>query len=110
MKLFMTILIALLLAVVLQRSIELKVDLSKEQVGRFPKAFQSIVGTWIVTQDGSDKVIMVDKQPWVTNKDNPTKLLIETTQKLYRTSNKKLMDNAKQFAYYPVTILNRTEN
>ena len=48
---------------------------------------------------------MVDGRPWVASKDNPTKLLIESARKLYGTSNEELMDNAKQFAYYPVALL-----
>src|SRR4030095_10337217 len=47
---------------------------------------------------------------WVANKDNPTKLLIETARRLYGTSNEELMDNAKQFAYYPVAVLNNFDN
>jgi hypothetical protein len=84
---------------------DVKVDLSKETVGKTPVTFESIVGTWVVAQDGSDKVIMVDGRPWVASKDNPTKLLIESARKLYGTSNEELMDNAKQFAYYPVALL-----
>lgn len=34
------------------------------------------VGTWVVAQDGADKVIVVDGRPWVASKDNPTKLLV----------------------------------
>ena len=64
-----------------------------------------MVGTWVVAQDGADKVIMVDGRPWVASKDNPTKLLIESARKLYGTNNEELMDNAKQFAYYPVAVL-----
>src|SRR5947209_14683725 len=64
-----------------------------------------MVGTWVVAQDGGDKVIMVDGRPWVGSKDNPTKLLIESARRLYGTSNEELMDNAKQFAYYPVAVL-----
>jgi len=82
------------------------VDLSKEQVGRAPATFEPMVGTWVIAQDGADKVVMVDGRPWVASKDNPTKLLIESARKLYGTSNEELMDNAKQFAYYPVALLN----
>src|SRR5690349_6154597 len=82
-----------------------KVDLSKETVGRPPTTFTPHVGTWVIAQDGADKVIMVDGRPWVASKDNPTKLLIESARKLYGTSNEELMDNAKQFAYYPVAVL-----
>ena len=85
---------------------DVKVDLSKETVGRPPTTFTPMVGTWVIAQDGADKVVMVDGRPWVASKDNPTKLLIESARKLYGTSNEELMDNAKQFAYYPVAVLN----
>src|SRR5439155_13947652 len=84
---------------------ETKVDLSKEQVGKPPATFEPIVGTWLVAQDGADKVIMVDGRPWVASKDNPTRLLIESARRLYGTTNEELMDNAKQFAYFPVAVL-----
>ena len=89
---------------------DVKVDLSKEQVGRPPTTFTPMVGTWVIAQDGPDKVVMVDGRPWVASKDNPTKLLIESARKLYGTSNEELMDNAKQFAYFPVAILNSVKN
>ena len=84
---------------------DITVDLAKEQVGRPPTTFEPMVGTWLVAQDGADKVIMVDGRPWVASKDNPTKLLIESARRLYGTTNEELMDNAKQFAYYPVAVL-----
>ena len=64
---------------------EIKVDLSKEQVvGKPPKTFEPMVGTWVVAQDGRDKVVMVDGRPWVASKDNPTKLLIESARQAVR--------------------------
>jgi hypothetical protein len=89
---------------------EMKVDLSKEQVGRPPAAFEPMVGTWVVAQDGGDKVIMIDGRPWVASKDNPTKLLIESARRLYGTNNEELMDNAKQFAYFPVAVLRSVDS
>ena len=89
---------------------DLRVDLSKETVGKPPATFEPMVGTWVVAQDGADKVIMVDGRPWVASKDNPTKLLIESARKLYGTSNEELMDNAKQFAYFPVAVLRGLAN
>jgi hypothetical protein len=89
---------------------ELKVDLSKEQPGKPPATFEPIVGSWVVAQDGGEKVIMLDGRPWVASKDNPTKLLVQSARKLYGTSNEELMDNAKQFAYYPVAILKGVDN
>ena len=98
-----TVAMAMLVAVV--SAADIKVDLSKETVGRPPAAFTPMVGTWVIAQDGADKVVMVDGRPWVASKDNPTKLLIERARKLYGTSNEELMDNAKQFAYFPVAVL-----
>ena len=95
--------VALLISAVL--AADVKVDLSKETVGKPPTTFEPMVGTWIVQQDGADKVIGVDGRPWVASKDNPTKLLIESARRLYGTTNEELMDNAKQFAYYPVAVL-----
>jgi hypothetical protein len=89
---------------------DIKVDLNKEQPGKPPVTFEPMVGTWIVAQEGRDKVIMVDGRPWVASKDNPTKLLLQTARKLYGTSNEELMDNAKQFAYYPVAVLKSVDN
>jgi hypothetical protein len=84
---------------------EIKVDLKKETVGKAPEAFEPMVGTWLVAEDAGEKVIMVDGRPWVASKDNPTKLLIQSARKLYGTNNEELMDNAKQFAYFPVAVL-----
>src|ERR1043166_8348925 len=92
------------------RAADLKVDLSRETVGRPPAACEPIVGTWIVARDGSDKVIMVDGRPWVASKDTPTKRLVQSARRLYGTNNEELMDNAKQFAHYPVAILKSVAN
>lgn len=89
---------------------DIKVDLGKEQTGKPPVTFEPMVGTWVVAQDGADKVIMIDGRPWVASKDNPTRLLLESARKLYGTSNEELMDNAKTFAYYPVAVLKGVEN
>ena len=103
-------LIATLLLAALVYAADIKVDLSKEQPGQPPVVFEPIVGTWLVAQDGPDKVIALDGRPWVAAGDNHTKLLVETARKLYGTSNEELMDNAKTFAYYPVAILKSVEN
>jgi 3-keto-disaccharide hydrolase len=102
--------LAIAAAATVIRAADIKVDLGKETVGRTPVAFEPMVGTWTVAQDGADKVIMVDGRPWVASKDNPTKLLIESARKLYGTSNEELMDNAKQFAYFPVAVLKSVDN
>src|ERR1700756_2105879 len=99
-----------ILSVAVLGAADIKVDLSKETPGKPPAAFEPMVGTWLITQDAGEKVIMVDGRPWVASKDNPTKLLLQTARKLYGTSNEELMDNAKQFAYYPVAVLRNVDN
>jgi len=86
------------------------ISLEHEKPGAPPTVFQAIVGTWVVVQDGAEKVVMVDGRPWVASKDNPTQLLLASARRLYGTTNEELMDNAKQFAYYPVALLRSVEN
>jgi len=96
---------AILFAAVLALGADIKVDLKNEQVGKTPVVFEPMVGTWLVAEDGGEKVIALDGRPWVASKDNPTRLLFQSARKLYGTTNEELMDNAKQFAYYPVAVL-----
>jgi hypothetical protein len=89
---------------------ELRVNLSNERVGQPPSSFQPIVGTWRVVQDGSEKVIMVDGQPWKANQNNRTLLLAERARSFYNASQEDFIDNVKQFAYYPIATLNGVDN
>jgi hypothetical protein len=104
------VLLAMIVLTLQATAADIKVDLSKEQVGKPPATFEPIVGTWVIAQDAGEKVIMLDGRPWVASKDNPTKLLLQTARKLYGMSNEELMDNAKQFAYYPVALLKGVDN
>jgi hypothetical protein len=104
MKRFLGVTLALLVALPLAAA-ERKVDLGKETVGKPPATFEPMVGTWLVAEDGGEKVIRVDGAPWKASQDNPSRLLVESARRLYGTSNEELMDNAKQFAYYPVAVL-----
>ena len=106
----MKLITGLVLTVPLLLAADKKIDLSKETPGKAPATFEPMVGTWVIVQDGKDKVVMVDGRPWVASKDNPTKLLLQSARKLYGTSNEELMDNAKQFAYYPVAVLKGVDN
>ena len=83
---------------------------ARSRSARSRRRFSPIVGTWIVTKDGDDTVIMVDGRPWVARQDNPTKLLLESARKFYGASNEEFMDNVKQFAYFPIAILNGLDN
>src|SRR6186997_2662393 len=94
-------------ALVAQQS---RVDLSKETVGKPPATFEPMMGSWIVAQDGADKVIKVDGAAYKLSQDNPTRLLLENARKFYGTSNEELMDNAKQFAVFPIAVLRSVDS
>ncbi len=110
MKRYRYALCALAVAVASAVAADVKVSLAGETVGKPPVVFEPIVGTWSVAEDGGEKVIALDGRPWVASKDTPTKLLVASARKLYGTNNEDLMDNAKQFAYYPVAILKSVDN
>jgi len=96
---------ALAIATINAQSKTFKVDLSKETVGRPPKTFQAMVGTWIVANDGGEKVIKIDGDIWRGAQTNEAKMLIDNARKLYGTNNEELMDNAKMFANFPVAVM-----
>ena len=97
--------IAALTVATLSAQQPLRVDLSKEVVGKAPTTFEPEMGTWIVAQDGPDKVIKVDGLAFKASLDTPTRLLLDNARKLYGTTNEELMDNAKQFTTFPVAVL-----
>jgi len=101
---------AALLCIAPLSAAEIKVDLGSERAGQEPKTFQPIVGTWVVAQDGNEKVIMVDGRPWMAAQNNPTTLLAEKARTFYGASHEDFIDQVKQFAYYPIAVLNRMDN
>ena len=89
---------------------DLKVDLSKETVGKPPKTFQAMVGTWVVDREGADKVIKIDGAIWKAAQTPAAKMLIDNARRLYGTTNEALMDDTKMFASFPVAVLNGLDN
>src|SRR5262245_14318055 len=87
-----------------------KVDLSKEVVGRTPATFEPMMGTWVVAEDGGARVIKVDGAAYRATLDPAARNLIDTARKFYGTSNEELMDNAKQFATFPIAVLKGLDN
>jgi hypothetical protein len=89
---------------------EIKIDLSKEQVGKPPAAFEPMMGYWLVAEDAGEKVIKVDGAAYKLSQDSSTRMLLENARKFYGTSNEELMDNAKQFAVFPISVLRSVSN
>ena len=74
-------------------------------MGKPPTTFEPQMGTWVVAQDGPDKVIKVDGEAFKASLSTPERLLLDTARKLYGTTNEELMDNAKQFTMFPIAIM-----
>jgi hypothetical protein len=87
-----------------------RVDLSKESVGKPPATFEPMMGSWLVAQDGAEKVIKVDGAAYKLSQDNPTRMLLENARRFYGTSNEELMDTAKQFAIFPIAVLRSVDS
>lgn len=88
----------------------IRVDLSRESVGKSPTQFEAVMGFWSIAQDGADKVVKVDGAAWKATQDTPTRLLIDSARRLYGTTNEELMDNAKQFTVFPVAVLKSVDS
>jgi hypothetical protein len=101
---------ALALPLAAVRAQDVKVDLSKETVGKTPVVFEPMMGMWVVAQDGPDKVIKVDGAAFKAAKTTPERLALENARKMYGTSNEELLDNAKQFTVFPIAVLKTVDN
>jgi hypothetical protein len=93
------------LALAVAAAQDVKVDLVKETPGKPPATFEPMMGYWLVAEDAGEKVIKVDGAAYKLSQDSATRLMLENARKFYGTSNEELMDNAKQFAVFPVAVL-----
>jgi hypothetical protein len=98
------------LALVTVQAQTVRVDLSKETAGKTPATFEPMMGTWVIAEDGGEKVVKVDGAAYRATLDPAARNLIDTARKFYGTSNEELMDNAKQFAVFPVAVLRGVES
>src|SRR5262245_48625930 len=84
---------------------ELKVDLSKESVGKEPARFLPMVGVWSIVTDGADKVVRVEGTEWKKDlKSQPARNLAENARRIYGASHESFLDNVKEFAYFPIAV------
>ena len=105
-----TIALAAGLATMVARAQGVQADLNKEVVGNTPVVFEPMMGTWVVAQDGADKVIKVDGAAYKAAQTGAGRALLENARKFYGTSNEELMDNAKQFAVFPIAVLKTVDS
>ena len=79
-----------------------RVDLSKERVGRESTKFLSVVGNWSIVDDGGKKVLGVDGRSWL--RGQPAGSLAEKARAIYGARNEEFIDNVKAWAYFPYAV------
>jgi hypothetical protein len=80
----------------------IRVDVSQEKPGGEPAHFLGVVGNWVVAQDGTRSVLMVDGRQW--KKGDPSGGLADKARLIYGSRHEEFIDNVKAFAYYPYAV------
>jgi hypothetical protein len=80
----------------------IRVDLSRERVGRESTQFLSVVGNWSIVEDGGKKVLGVDGRSWL--RGQPAGSLAEKARTIYGARNEEFIDNVKAWAYFPYAV------
>ena len=78
------------------------VDVGKDKVGKESSKFLSMVGDWLVVEDGGKKVYAVDGRQWL--RGNPARGLAEKARTIYGSKHEDFVDNVKAFAYFPISV------
>jgi hypothetical protein len=83
------------------------VDLAKERVGSESTKFLSVVGNWVVVQDGDRKALAVDGRQWM--RGQPAGGLAQKARAIYGSRHEEFIDNVKAFAYFPYAVAREVE-
>ena len=84
------------------------VDLSKEKAGTESKKFLSVVGNWVIVQDGDKKCLAVDGRQWM--RGQPAGGLAQKAREIYGSRHEEFIDNVKAFAYFPYAVAREVDN
>jgi hypothetical protein len=85
-----------------QQAKSVRVDLSRESVGRESTRFLAVVGNWSIVDDGGRKVLAVDGRRWL--RGQPAGSLAEKARTIYGSRNEEFIDNVKAWAYFPYAV------
>ena len=80
----------------------IRVDVGKDKTGGESSKFLSMVGDWMVVEDGGKKVYAVDGRQWL--RGNPARGLAEKARTIYGSKHEDFVDNVKAFAYFPISV------
>jgi hypothetical protein len=84
------------------------VDLSKEKAGGESKKFLSVVGNWVIVEDGGKNCLAVDGRQWM--RGQPAGGLAQKARTIYGSRHEEFIDNVKAFAYFPYAVAKDVDN
>lgn len=87
---------------------EVRIDSANENVGKESTRFLSVVGNWVVVQDGAKKCMAVDGRQWM--RGQPAGGLAEKARALYGARHEEFLDNVKAFAYFPYAVAKEVDD
>jgi hypothetical protein len=84
------------------------VSFASETVGREPKNFAPMVGSWVISKEGDKKVLFIDGRVW--KRGQPAGGLADKARELYGARNEEFIESVKAFAYYPIAVYKGLDN
>jgi hypothetical protein len=79
-----------------------RASFASETVGREPKTFAPIVGSWVISKDAGRKVLFIDGRVW--KRGQPAGGLADKARELYGARNEEFIESVKAFAYFPIAV------
>jgi hypothetical protein len=86
----------------------MRVSFATDVVGREPKSFAPMVGTWVVTKESGRKVLFIDGRVW--KRGQPAGGLADKARELYGARNEEFIESVKAFAYFPIAVFKGLDN
>jgi hypothetical protein len=85
-----------------------RASFADETVGREPKSFAPMVGSWVMTKEGDKKVLFIDGRVW--KRGQPAGGLADKARELYGARNEDFIESIRAFAYYPIAVYKGIDN
>jgi hypothetical protein len=84
------------------------IDFSAETVGAEPSAFSAVIGSWLISVDGDNQVLLVDGRQWQQGQTSSN--LADQARALYGDRYAEFLDNVTAYAFFPLAVDNSVEN
>jgi hypothetical protein len=85
-----------------------RVSFAGESVGKEPKSFAPMVGSWVMSEDAGRKVLFIDGRVW--KRGQPAGGLADKARELYGARNEEFIESIRAFAYFPIAVYKGLDN